>query len=155
MPSLDLFLNRGDPLGERLTLDERLILWEACEKRGIEHREELIASENTHDVITGRHMELAQSWIALTSGTPAELVVDTACLMFLGTEDRKASELHDALSEFDIRSAACHVGGDGDAVLLSGLPDDLRFTRILFRIQDFVFYAFFGEHLGEELGFCD
>ncbi len=49
----------------------------------------------------------------------------------------------------DVGAAAGHVGRHGDGALASGLRDDLRFFRVVLRVQDVMRDAFFLEDLGD------
>ena len=51
----------------------------------------LVAAEQAHEVVLERQVELGLAWIALTAGTAAQLVVDTAGLMALGADDGQAA----------------------------------------------------------------
>ena len=51
----------------------------------------------------------------------------------------------------DVRSAAGHVGGDGDAALAAGLRDDLGFLRVILRVQHDVLQALALEHVRHAL----
>lgn len=147
MTSFHLFLNSSDSFGQCLTLDEWFVFRQAREKWRIEHREELVASEYSHDIITRRYEKLAHTWITLTTGTTTELVVDATCFVFFRTEDSETSELDDTFAELDVGTSTSHIRGYRDRILLPCFCYDFGFTSILFGIQDFMFDAFFCEHI--------
>lgn len=60
-------------------------------------------------VIEGQEKAQA-SWVALTPATPLELAVKSRGGMHFGADDMESSQLGDAIAQFDIRPASCHVG---------------------------------------------
>ena len=57
-----------------------------------------VGAEQTHEVVLERKVELGLARIALTAGTPAELVVDATALMALGADDGQAAGGEHALA---------------------------------------------------------
>ncbi len=51
-----------------------------------------IAAEETHQVIFHGHIKSGRTWIALTSGTAAQLIIDTAALMALSTNNMQTAQ---------------------------------------------------------------
>ena len=63
--------------------------------------------------------------------------------------------MDDGGAEFDVGSAAGHVGGDGDGAGLSGVGDDLGFAGVVFGVEDVVDNVFAAEHAAEDFGGFD
>ena len=72
------------------------------------------AGKESHEFILEREEEYARPDIALASGTSAELAVDAAAFVAFGADDGQSSSLPHVFREFDVRTASCHVRGDGD-----------------------------------------
>ena len=53
-------------------------------------------------------------------------------------------------AENNVGTTTCHICGDGHRTATAGLSNDLSFTFMLFRIQDIVLDAFFGQLVGNE-----
>ena len=81
--ALDLLLGALHDVGEHLALD-RLILLDV---HAVEDHTHPLAAEDTHQVVLAGEEELALTRVALTAGTSAQLVVDTAALVALRTDD--------------------------------------------------------------------
>ena len=58
-------------------------------------------------------------------------------------------------AEQDVGAAARHVGGDGHRALAAGLRDDLRFLRVVLRVQHDVLDAALLQQLREPLRLLD
>src|ERR1700746_155938 len=56
-------------------------------------------------------------------------------------------------AEQNVGTAACHVGGDRDHALASGLGDDFGFALVILGVEDDVLDALLFQELGEALGF--
>ena len=89
---LDGLLRGAHALGHALGLD-RLALGQAL---GHHTRHELCV-EQTHEVVLEAQVEAGLARVALTAGTAAQLVIDTAGLMALGAEHIQAAEPDDLL----------------------------------------------------------
>ena len=57
----------------------------------------LFASEDSEQRIFHGQIEAGRTWVTLTAGTSAQLVVDTAGLVTLGTDNSQAAEFHNAV----------------------------------------------------------
>ena len=164
---------------------------------------------NRRKIVLKAQVEAGSARVALTAGTAAQLVVDTAALVALGTDDEQAAcgahlvgfgvdgglvlgvqlvktltcrqnvgigglavavgfgqqQLHGCrvgvlrglgaeqvlaevllahlglchelgvAAQHDIGTTACHVGGDGDGTLFTGLCYDLGFALVVFGVQ--------------------
>ena len=55
----------------------------------------------------------------------------------------------------NVGAAACHVRGDSDGTLASGLGDDLGFSLMLLGVKDVVFYAVPAQKAGKSFRFFD
>ena len=51
-------------------------------------------------------------------------------------EYMETAELGNSLPQLDIRSATCHIGGDGHLPPLTGLGDNFRFPFMVLCVQD-------------------
>ena len=129
---LDLFLGRFERLVHPGVRD-RFAVFEA---ERLEHLVHALGSEDAHQVVIERQIELGTARVALTAGTAAQLIVDAAAFMALGREHVEAAGLERLFL----------VGGDvGDK--LSALAADGRLVgrRSLCR--------FFGDPIAQaELG---
>ena len=76
-----------------------------------------------------RDEEARGTRIALPSGAPAKLIVDSPALMTLGPDDVQSTEFRNFFAEPDVGAASGHIGGDGDGSALPGLRDDGRLIR--------------------------
>src|SRR6267142_5977712 len=87
-----------------------------------------------------------------TQRRDATLLLRVANVLFF------AQQIHlllDIAPEDDVGSAARHVGRDGDHLGASCLGDDLRFARVLFRVQHLVRQLVLLQHAGDQLGILD
>ena len=84
------------------------------------------------------HAEVGVARVALTATTAAELVVDTARLMTLGTNHHETALVGYAFAKHDIGTTAGNVGGEGDGTRLAGAGDNLSFALVVLRVQRFV-----------------
>src|SRR5699024_10646939 len=85
-----------------------------------------LGTEQTHQIIFQRKEELGLSRVSLTSGTTSELIINSAALMALRTDDLQATQFCDAFSQLNIGTTTGHVGGNGHGSALAGVRDDLR-----------------------------
>ena len=146
--AFNTFLGTGDRLGDHLVFD-RLIA------HLVEEALDPFASETDHQIVLEGDIEAGETRIALTAGTTAQLVIDTAALVTLGTENGQTAEFPGFGGQLDIGTTAGHVGGDGQRADLACLGDDLRFTGMVLGVQDFVTDLAFLQHLGDEFGSLD
>ena len=79
----------------------------------------------------------------MTSGTSAQLVVDTAGFVAFGTQHVEAAYFGNSGAESDIGTTTCHVGGDGHLTLVAGELDDFCFAAVVLGVQNFVGDALF------------
>ena len=114
-----------------------------------------VGTEQAHEIVFERQIEARGARIALTAGTAAQLVVDTAALVAFGAEDVQAAEFDDAFPELDVRTAPRHVGGDGHLAGLTGLRDDFGFLRVVLGVEYAVRHAFTFQELRNEFGRFD
>ena len=115
-----------------------------------------LGPEEPHEIVFERQEELRRARIALTARSSAQLAVDAARLVALGAEDVQTADLHDvdlfavgvlhlgrlgiddAAAEFDVGSAAGHVGRDRDRARLTGARDDFRFALVVLGVEHVV-----------------
>ena len=57
----------------------------------VEHLDDAVGSEETHQLIFERYEEYRRARVALTSGTSAQLAVDAAAFVAFGADDGKTS----------------------------------------------------------------
>jgi len=91
----------------------------------------------------------------LAGAAAAQLAVDAARLVALGADHVEAADLVDAGPEFDVGTAAGHVGGDGDGAALSGAGDDLGLLLVELGVEHGVHDALALEQAAEDLGGLD
>ena len=95
-----LLLGALDGVGNELVLDGH-ILFQAQAVHQVLHA---LTAEDAHQVIFQAEEEARSTGVALTAGTAAQLVVDTAALVALGTDDEQAAGLaHSSSFALDFR----------------------------------------------------
>ncbi len=114
-----------------------------------------LCAENAQEIVFEGKIEPRRPHVSLPSRTAAELVVDTAALVPLGSEDMQPPELRHPLSQFDVRSASGHVCGNGHLSGLSGLRDDLRLAFMILCVQHVVLDPRPGQIFAQEFRFFD
>ena len=94
--------------------------------------------------------------IPLPAGSTTQLIVDTATLMTVRPDHVKTTQLHDRLSfrfvaasKSNVRSATCHIGGDGYGAESSGLSNDLGFLIVVGGVQHTAGDHAMFQHLGQ------
>ncbi len=110
-------------------------------------------AENAHQVVFHGNIELSESGVSLTSGSSAELIVDTARLVAFATNHAESAEFFHTFAEFNISSTTCHVGGNGHGAAFAGFRNDFRFLFMEFSVEHIVGHAFLFEQFGKRLGF--
>ena len=76
--------------------------------------------------------------------------IDRPAGLAFGAEDIESAALSDAFGEFDVGTAAGHVGCDGDGTAFSCVCDDGCFAFVVFCVEHLeVFDATFFEEVGE------
>ena len=132
-----------------------------------------IASEEAHQIIFEREEELRRSRITLTARASAQLTIDSSRLVSLRSNDVKSADLLDvdhvpfrildlrrlrdrhAFAEFDVGSAAGHVGRDRHRARLTRARDNLRLALVVLRVQDVVRNSGALEHARQRLRHVD
>jgi hypothetical protein len=170
VPSFHLFLYSCDIACELPTLDEWITFWVTLEIR--EYREKAIPTKYTHNIILGREHKLRKSRITLTTRSSTELIIDTTCLMFFCTDNKKTAErifLHtccsfefyysckctNSLIDLDIGTTSCHIRRYCDSTVLTSNTDDICLACILLSIEDLMRDPFFFEEIREILTLRD
>ena len=120
-----------------------------------EHLHQLLRAEQAHQIVLQGNIEAGFTRISLTSGTSSQLIVDTAGLMALGTDDLQTSGGSGLLVQLDIRTTAGHVGGNGHRSCGTCLGHDLRLQLMELGVQHLVLYALPAQHIAEKLGGLD
>ena len=119
--TFDLHLCFLYELGDCLMLD-LLALWNL---QCIVNCLYLLGTEQTHQIVVQRQIELGFTRITLTSGTTTQLVINSTGLMTLCTDDLQTTEFCHALAKLDIGTTTSHVGCDRNCTTLSGIGNDL------------------------------
>ena len=88
--ALDLVLGALDGLGDDLVLDGHVVAHVGRDHH-LGDAVHLVAAEQAHEVVLERQVELGLARIALTAGTAAQLVVDTAGIVALGADNGQAA----------------------------------------------------------------
>ena len=103
-------------------------------------------TEETHQIVLQGNVETGFSRVTLTAGTTTQLVIDTAGLVTLGTDDLQTAGLFCLVIQLNIGTTACHVGGDGNGSVNTGILDDLSLQLMELRIQDIMLDALSFQH---------
>ena len=72
------------------------------------------AGKESHEFVLEREEEHTGTYVTLTSGTSAKLTVHASAFVAFRTDDGKSSCLPHVFRELDVRTASCHIRGDGD-----------------------------------------
>ena len=86
--ALDRALRLLDGVGEHLMVKRGVLI----DLHRVHKAGEPVGAEETHDIVRQRKVEAALAGVALTAGTAAQLVIDTAGLVALGAEDEQAAD---------------------------------------------------------------
>ena len=113
--------------------------------QGVEHTHQTLGSEETHQIVLQRDVETGFSRVSLTTGTSAQLVVDTTGLMTLGTDNLQSACCLGVIVQLDIGTTACHIGSDGNRAMLACQGYDLRLALMELGVQDFMLNALLAE----------
>ena len=114
-----------------------------------------VGGKEAHEVVLEREEELRRAGVALTPGTPAQLVVDAPRLVPLCADDEEPAKFLDPLAELDVRAAPRHVRRDRDGAFLPRICDDLSFFFMELRIEHDVRDAVFPQDVRHLLGLRD
>ena len=145
--ALDLLLCFLNRTGEHLMLDLFSVLYTQC----VEYTHQTFRTKQTHQIILQRNIETGFSRISLSSGTSAQLVVNTSGFMTLCTDDLKTSGLSCSIIQLDIRTTSGHVGRNRDCSVLSRICHDFCFQFMILGIQYLMLNSFFFQHFAEQL----
>ena len=149
--AFNLLLGRFDGIAEHLMLD-LLILRHT---HGVEHIDQPFRTEQSHQIVFQGNIELGFARISLTSASAAQLVVNTPGFMPLRADDFEAARRFCFIVQLDIRTTACHVGGNRHRSVHAGIRHDLRLQFMEFGVQHFMRDAFFPEKAAEFFGSFD
>src|SRR5439155_20442818 len=86
---------RLDLLRQHLRVERLLLALLRDRTEPVEDAVDAVAGEEAHEVVLGGDVEERLARVTLAAGAAAELVVDPARLVALGTEDEKAAQLDD------------------------------------------------------------
>ena len=86
--ALDRALRLLDGVGEHLMVKRGVLI----DLHRVHKAGEPVGTEETHDIVRQRKVEAALAGVALTAGTAAQLVIDTAGLVALGAKDEEAAD---------------------------------------------------------------
>ncbi len=101
----------------------------------IHDRCNIISSEQAQQIILQRQIKPRRPRITLAPSTAAQLIVDTARLMPLGAKNAQTTELRDAFTQHNIRTAPSHIRGNRHRIQLPGIFNDLGFLLMELCIQ--------------------
>ena len=106
--------------------------------QSVEYTHQTLRSEQTHQIILQRDVETGLTRVSLSSGTAAQLIVNTSRLMALGTDDLQSSCRPRVVIQLDICTTAGHIRGNGHGAVLTGKSHDLGLALMEFCVQHFV-----------------
>ena len=121
----------------------------------IKHSHQTLRAEQPHQIILQRKIELRLTRISLTSGSSAQLVVDTARLVALRSDDLKSARRLRLVVQLYIGSSSCHIGRDRDRTMLSGQRHDLCLLLMELRVEHGMRDSLPLEHRADQLGGLD
>ena len=148
---LDLLLRALDRLGDHAVLDH--IALDVAQS--VHHLGNSVRREEAHQVVLERYVELRRSGIPLAASTSAQLAVNAAAVMALGSDDGQTAGGLDLIREFDICTAARHVGGDGHGAGLTGFGHDFSLALVQLGVQYLVLDVPDVEHAREQFADLD
>ena len=112
-----------------------------------------------HDVVLQGDEEDGASGVALAARATAQLVIQPLGAEAPNTDHVQSPGLEGGVAggfvlaaELDVRTAACHLGGDGDVAGASCFGDDGGLGLVVLRVQDRAFHAAGRKRLGDALG---
>ena len=114
-----------------------------------------LRAEQTHQIILKRNVEAGLARVSLSSGTAAQLVVNTSGLMALCADDLQTAGCPRLIVQLDIGTTTGHIRRDRNGIVYTGIGNDLRFHFMELSVQDIVLNARSLEHLREKLGYLD
>ena len=112
----------------------------------IEHTDELLGTEQTHQIIFQGNIELGYTRITLTTCTTSQLVINTSGFMSLCTDNHQTAGFSSLVIQLDICTTASHVSSNGNCSMLSCICNNLGFQFMEFCIQYLMFNAFSAKH---------
>ena len=110
---------------------------------GIEHIHQHLRTKQTHQIILQGNVEAGFTRISLTSGTAAQLIIDTSGLMAFGSNELKTAQFSGNLIKLDISTTAGHIGSDGNRTVNTSIGYNLRLQLMELRIQNLMRNAAF------------
>ena len=163
-----------DGIGHHAVLDRLALL----HTESLHEALDPVRRENAHEVVFQRQVEPGKTGVALPTRAAAQLVVDTARFVALGTEDMQPAGIQYLLvtllpgrlefhppgivdrargcklclkvtAKYDVCAPAGHIGGDSDHPRPPGLGDDLRLLLVIFGVQHLVRDIGLAEALGQ------
>src|SRR5690606_11708401 len=98
-----------------------------------------------------RDEKVGRAGVALARATSAELAVDAAGLVTVSADDMESAEFGDTRAEFNVSTAADHVGRNGNGSPLTGPSDNLGLLLVVLGIENGVRNAHLFKHAREKL----
>ena len=126
-----------------------------CHTHGIHDLHCFFGAEQTHQIIFQRDVETGFTGVTLTTGTTAQLVIDTSGFVTFCTDDLQTTQFGNTFAQLDIRTTTCHVCRNGNSIFLTCQCNDFRFLCMIFRIQYLMLDAFHFQHFAQYFGFFD
>ena len=122
VPGFHVLLGIFHGVAENLGVDGRVLV----HAEGVHHVHDALRAEQTHDVVLQREEEARLAGVALTAGTAAELIVDTAGFVALRADDEQTAGGADTLGlgvDVDLVAgeALLEGGADGEDLGVGGL----------------------------------
>ena len=148
---LDLLLRALDRLGDHAVLDH--IALDVAQS--VHHLGNSVRREEAHQVVLERYVELRRSGVPLAASTSPQLAVDAAAVMAFGADDGQTAGGLDLIREFDVRTAARHIGGDGHSAGLTGFGHDFSLALVQLGVQYLVLDVPDIEHAREQFADFD
>ena len=148
---LDLLLRALDRLSDHAMLDH--IALDVAQS--VHHFRHPVRGEEAHQIVLERHVELRRTRIPLAASTSAQLAVDAAAVVAFGADDGQTASGLDLIGEFDVRTTARHVGGDGHGAGLTGFSHDFSLALVELGVQHLVLDVPDVEHAREQFADLD
>ena len=116
-----------------------------------EHTHQTLRTKQAHQIIFQRNVKSRFTRVSLSSGTTAQLIVNTSRFMALCTDNLQSARLFGYLIQLNIGTTTCHIGSNRNGTCLSGFCYNLSLFLMEFGVQYGVLDAFLAEHFAQKL----
>ena len=147
----NLLLRVLDGLGYEAVLNRLIILHTQL----VHNAGNIIATEQTHQIVLQAQEEFGRTRIALTSAAATQLVINTTAFMTLRTDDMQTAKLRHAFAQRNISTTAGHVRCNCYSAILTCQRNNLCFFFMIFCVQHVMRNAATLQHSAELLRLCD